>query len=147
MKARHYVLAAALIAVITPTILFTQTITEAPAGFDNKTNGFTTQATFDADLATFEEFETTADGLGPVYNAQSCRECHQNPVTGAGSQIVEVRVGHLGDKGQFIFPSVPIIGDVIKGRTLINDRAICEKAQEHVPPEDNIRTNRLSLSI
>ena len=31
--------------------------TEAPAGFDNLTNGFTTQAQFDLDLATFDAAE------------------------------------------------------------------------------------------
>lgn len=66
---------------------------EAPAGFDNQTNGFTDQATFDADRAAFEQREERADGLGPVYNAQSCAECHQNPVTGGISQIFELRVG------------------------------------------------------
>ena len=35
----------------------------------------------------FEEIETVADGLGPTYNAQSCRECHQNIVTGGASQV------------------------------------------------------------
>ena len=34
------------------------------------------------------------DGLGPVFNAQSCSACHQNPVTGAISQITELRAGH-----------------------------------------------------
>jgi CxxC motif-containing protein (DUF1111 family) len=32
------------------------------------------------------------DGLGPLYNAQSCRECHQNPTSGGPSQITELRV-------------------------------------------------------
>ena len=31
---------------------------------------------------TFEERDEIAEGLGPVYNAQSCAECHQNPVAG-----------------------------------------------------------------
>ena len=57
--------------------------TEAPAAFDNLTNGFSTQAQFDLDRASFEERDDIARGLGPVYNAQSCAECHQNPVTGA----------------------------------------------------------------
>ena len=47
---------------------------EAPAGFDNLTNGFTTQAQFDLDRAAFEDREEIADGLGPVYNAQACAE-------------------------------------------------------------------------
>jgi CxxC motif-containing protein (DUF1111 family) len=133
MKARHYVLAAALIAVITPTILFTQVITEAPAGFDNKTNGFTTQATMDADRATFEEFETIADGLGPVYNAQSCRECHQNPVTGAGSQVTELR-------------AAPSSTTNFADGSLINDRAIDASIQEHVPTNATVAALRSSLN-
>ena len=60
--------------------------TEALAGFDNLTNGFVTQAQFDIARATFEERESIAEGLGPMYNAQSCAECHQNPVTGATSR-------------------------------------------------------------
>ena len=51
------------------------TAMEAPAGFDNKTNGFTPQPTFEADRAAFEDREEIADGLGPVYNAQACAEC------------------------------------------------------------------------
>ena len=34
------------------------------------------------------------DGLGPTYNTQSCRECHQNVVTDGASQIAEHRTGH-----------------------------------------------------
>ena len=56
--------------------------TEAPAGFDDLTNGMVTQAGFDADKEVFEEREFIEDGLGPVYNAQACVECHQSPVTG-----------------------------------------------------------------
>jgi CxxC motif-containing protein (DUF1111 family) len=58
---------------------------EAPTGFDNKSNGITDDATHQADQAKFEEVEQLKDGLGPLYNAQSCRECHQNPVSGITS--------------------------------------------------------------
>ncbi len=67
--------------------------TEAPAGFDNQTNGFEPQANMDLDRVKFDEVEQVSDGLGPVYNAQSCRECHQNPVSGTISQITELRAG------------------------------------------------------
>ncbi|HEY4595918.1 MAG TPA: di-heme oxidoredictase family protein, partial [Thermoanaerobaculia bacterium] len=53
---------------------------EAPAGYDNLTNGFESQTQFDLDRAEFDNREEVADGLGPVYNAQSCGECHQTPV-------------------------------------------------------------------
>ena len=122
---------------------------EAPTGFDDSSIEPTSDP---EDKAAFDKFEVIApDGLGPVYNAQGCRECHQNPTSGGASQVVELRAGHMGKKEQFIFPNVPIVGDVIRGRTLINDRAICENAQEHVPvapkKTQTITTNRLSLNL
>jgi CxxC motif-containing protein (DUF1111 family) len=112
--------------------------TEAPAGFDNQTNGFLTQAEFDAALATFEERDVIADGLGPVYNAQSCGECHQNPVTGGVSQISELRAGHRDAFGNFV--DAP-------GGSLINDRAINARIQERVPNNENVRTFRMSTNV
>src|SRR5499427_5032611 len=91
---------------------------DAPTGFDNSTNGFVDQRTFDADRASFEEVEAIEDGLGPLYNAQSCRECHQNPVSGGASQIMELRVGHKGADGTFQNAEIPINhgSEIIKGR-------------------------------
>jgi CxxC motif-containing protein (DUF1111 family) len=109
--------------------------TEAPAAFDNLTNGFMTQPEFDAALLTFVEQEGIAEGLGPVYNAQSCGECHQNPVTGAISQISELRAGHQNIFGNFV--DAP-------GGSLINDRATNANIQERVPGAENVRTLRMS---
>jgi CxxC motif-containing protein (DUF1111 family) len=129
---------------------------EAPSGFDNKTNGLVDDATHQADQAKFDEVEQLSDGLGPLYNAQSCRECHQNPVSGAASQVSELRVGHLGPDGRFRTPEIPIHhgSEVITGRSLVNDRAICPNAafpdkeiQERVPDTETIRTFRLSVSV
>src|SRR5678815_4812624 len=95
-------------------IVESQAVSEAPTGFDNQTNGLIKQKKFAAAKATFEEREEIADGLGPVYNAQSCAECHQNPVTGGISQIIEVRAGH--------YDGINFVDHV--GGSLINDRAI-----------------------
>src|SRR6202162_2869991 len=130
--------------------------TEAPTGFDNKSNGVADDASHEADQMRFEEVELVSDGLGPLYNAQSCRECHQSPVSGAASQVAELRVGHQGPDGHFHNPEIPIAGgaEVISGRSLVNDRAICPNAafpdkevQERVPETENIRTFRLSLNL
>src|ERR1700693_3292816 len=130
--------------------------TEAPTGFDNKSNGLADDATHQADQMRFEEVELVADGLGPLYNAQSCRECHQNPTSGGSSQVMELRAGHLGPDGRFRTPEIPIAhgAEVISGRSLVNDRAICPNAafpdteiQERVPETESIRTFRLSLSL
>lgn len=129
---------------------------EAPTGFDNKSNGLVDDATHQADQAKFDEVEQVADGLGPLYNAQSCRECHQNPTSAGTSQVTELRVGHLGPDHRFENPEIPIAHgtEVIKGRTLVNDRSICPNAafpnaeiQEHVPETEKIRTTRTSLGL
>ena len=129
---------------------------EAPAGFDNKSNGLVDDPTHQADQVKFDEVEGVADGLGPLYNAQSCRECHQNPASGGGSQVTELRVGHLGPDHRFVNPDIPIAhgAAIISGRTLVNDRAICPGAafpdteiQERVPESETIRTTRISLSL
>lgn len=122
-------------------------ITEAPAfGFDDETNGFIPQGKppeecaepvpgdFENDKVIFEEIEEIADGLGPVYNDRACGACHQNPVTGAISQITELRAGHTIDNTFFDAP----------GGSLINQRGIptpndsdshkSAKVQERVPP-------------
>ena len=113
----------------------TAPVTEAPTGFDNQTNGFLGQPQFDAARLTFEERDQIADGLGPVYNAQGCVECHQNPVTGAVSQISELRAGHRDASGNFV--DAP-------GGSLINDRTIDARFQETVPPRENVRTTRIA---
>src|SRR5216683_2033734 len=130
-------------------------IGEAPASFDNATNGAVDDATHQVDLAKFDAVEQISDGLGPLYNAQSCRECHQNPVSGGASQVTELRVGHR-EHGHFHDPAVPIAHgkEIITGRSLVNDRAICPNAafpdqeiQERVPETETIRTARLSLNL
>jgi len=120
---------------------FTQAPAEAPAAFNPGTmtlvtNGLVDQATFDADRAVFEEQEGRDEGLGPVYNAQSCAECHQNPVTGGISQITELRAGH--------FDGVNFVDHV--GGSLINDRAINPAFQERVLGGNEVRTFRTSLN-
>lgn len=122
-----------------------QTASEAPAAFDNRPvpgfyPGTTTQqlAAFAADRETFEERDDAAGGLGPVYNAQSCAECHQNPVTGGGSQIAELRAGHRDVFGNFV--DAP-------GGSLINDRATTPALQERVPGTENVRTLRMSTNV
>jgi CxxC motif-containing protein (DUF1111 family) len=127
------------------------TAPEAPSGFDNQTidPNFVAQSVHAVDQTHFDTVEQAEkDGLGPIYNAQSCRECHQNPTSGAVSQVTELRVGHLGPAGVFENPSIPIDHgqEVIIGRTLINDRAICPEIQEHVPDTETIRTRRLAVN-
>src|SRR5438046_917902 len=148
-----------------------QGATEAPTGMDTLTNGLVAQAVHDGDRDTFEERDDVRKGLGPVYNAQSCAECHQNPVTGGISQISELRAGHNDGNGNFV-PATLTINDggglpgiTIANRSLINQRAICpgvvtdtsthaiifnhpnEQAQERVPGAETVRTRRMTTNL
>jgi CxxC motif-containing protein (DUF1111 family) len=152
--------ASLLCACVTIGVLAQQVATDAPAGFDTPTlqtqnagsqssgNGMPEPAgdSFARDQAVFEKREDASLGLGPVFNATSCSECHQNPVTGGASQTTEIRVGHRDDNGNFVNPTVTIQGGTIPGRSIVNDRAICPDAQEHVPEAENIRTLRAALN-
>lgn len=137
---------------------------EAPAGFNTPSfnsahsisNGLVEPAgdTFANDQNVYEENETVADGLGPVYNATSCVNCHQNPNSGAASQITELRVGHNDVNGNFVNPIIPIndgqntipASATAPGRSIVNDRAIGPQAQEHIPATENIRALRAALN-
>src|ERR1700676_2753213 len=131
-------------------------VPEAPTGFDNKSNGVVDDVAHQADQVKFDEIEALPDGLGPLYNAQSCRECHQNPTSGGPSQVTELRVGHLGPDRRFRNPQIPIAhgAETITDRTLVNLRAICPSGafpnteiQERVPDTETIRTTRISLNL
>ncbi len=104
--------------------------------------------TYAIDQGKFEMVHDPTNGLGPVFNATSCAQCHQNSVTGSASQITELRVGHLDSSGNFVNPTIPISDGTasITGRSIINDRAICEQAQENVPGSETITGRRAVLN-
>jgi CxxC motif-containing protein (DUF1111 family) len=125
--------------------------TLAPTGFDNLTNGFAIQGpdfdtitkdnviptrSFNDGRFVFEETETSAIGLGPIYNAQSCAACHENIVTGGGSQITVQRTGHT--ENDMFFES--------NGGSLIQSRSTFPDIVEHVIDTDETRTFRISPS-
>jgi hypothetical protein len=82
----------------------TGVVTDAPAGFDGRSNGFAeeycanqhllkdspyspeipaAQCNFDAAVDQFAEIEDIADGIGPTFNSTSCGDCHAVPVLAA----------------------------------------------------------------
>src|SRR5580704_15628244 len=132
-----------------PTGFSTPTVTQDP-GSQSTSNGIPEPAgdTFALDQAQFERVHDPSTGLGPLFNAASCAQCHQNGVTGAASQITELRVGHLDANGNFVNPTVPINGGAVNitGRSIVNDRAICDMAQEHVPDTETIQGRRAVLN-
>jgi CxxC motif-containing protein (DUF1111 family) len=109
---------------------------EAPAAFDGRSNGLTDQTTYAADRDVFDEVESVSEGLGPTYNAQSCGECHQNPVAGGLSQITELRAGHYDVTGGFV---------AHPGGSLVHSRATDAAIQERLLPGYEVNAFRTSL--
>ncbi len=120
--------------------------TEALTDFDTQTNEMVDQATHDSDIAQFSEVEGMVSVLST--DAQSCRECHIDPVVGGTSQVFELRVGHHDPTGKFVNPSITVADGpiTISNHSLVNSRAICPNAdfpdinlQETVPASEHIR--------
>ena len=171
MENKKIVIFSIIGAAVAVVLVAQQSTTEAPAGFTTPTLGHTVGATgeitgnpgsqsisngiaeppgdtFALDQAQFERKHDPSSGLGPVFNATSCVDCHNNGVTGAASQFTEERVGHKDANGNFVNPTITINGgaNTISGRSIVNDRSICTQAQEHVPDTENIRTLRAVLN-
>lgn len=111
--------------------------TEAATGFDGLTNGAVDQDSYDEALATFEQVDEIPDGLGPIFNAKACSDCHTSPLSGGTSEITELRAGHF-DGTNFIEPA---------GGSLIHSRALDPTLQEQIPPGNEVRALRQSLSL
>jgi CxxC motif-containing protein (DUF1111 family) len=134
--------------------------TEAPTGFLVQSNGFAEEfclnqdaltnspnspeipddeCNFDAAAEEFTGPETTADGLGPIFNGNGCGECHiANQTLGATSQIVERRAGFWNGSTFVDHP----------GGSLIQDRAFDPNDQELViPASTNVIALRSTISV
>jgi CxxC motif-containing protein (DUF1111 family) len=137
----------------------TALITDAPTGFDVASNGFAEEfcaqqdhlahspnspkidadeCTFDSAVIEFTESQTEDDGVGPVFNATGCGECHIAPAVGGGSQIAERRAGFFNGTNFIEHP----------GGSLIHDRAITASLLETViESQTNVFSFRGSQSL
>ena len=88
--------------------------TDAPTGYDNLTNGAVTPSAMDAGHGQFIQVEQPIqDGLGPLFNAVSCVDCHQSIADGGASQVRELRAGHL-ENGHFVGATITLGDGVTK---------------------------------
>ncbi len=153
-----FVLTVAMRLAIGPAEINQQSAREAPAGFNTPSfnggqsvsNGIAEPPgdSFALDQQVYELNHSVQTGLGPVYNATACVSCHENPNSGGAGQITELRVGHNDSNGNFVNPTISINDgmNTITGRSIVNDRAICPQAQEHIPATENIRALRAVLN-
>ena len=135
-------------------------VTDAPTGFGVESNGFAeefcanqdnlshstsspkipdTDCSFDSAIEEFDGHEDNDEGIGPVYNARGCGECHGTPILGGSSQVVERRAGFFSFATGFIDHP---------GGSLIHDRALDASIQETViASRANVVALRASQSI
>ncbi len=109
-----------------------------PPQFGDPLNGLTTQQVTDFFLgqAQFNEPESVSDGLGPIFNAQSCNACHTQPfvsgvaTSGGASAVTETRFGNA--KGTF---------------DLLHQASIVPQVQDIVPPDSIIVAHRKTTPL
>jgi CxxC motif-containing protein (DUF1111 family) len=143
--------------------------TEAPTGFDGRSNGFAEEfcarqdelvsspnspkipddeCNFEAAEEEFTGPETVADGVGPIFNAKGCGECHSsNPgfdpnnfervLVGGTNEITERRAGFFDGT---IFRDHP-------GGSLIQTRSLRPGEQERILPGHNVIALRSVIPI
>ena len=89
---------------------------------------------FNAGRALFDKTFKDEEGLGPIFNQNSCASCHNNGAAGGSGSISVVRFGFSGQDG---FDPLEHLGG-----SLLQAEAISEECREVVPDEANITAER-----
>jgi CxxC motif-containing protein (DUF1111 family) len=98
------------------------------------------KAAWIAGLQQFQVVDGPVDGLGPIFNNQSCVSCHSQPVAagaitpGGASAVLETRFGKLTNS-QFD----PLTSE---GGTLLHQMALVPFAQDNIPADANVVASR-----
>lgn len=96
-------------------------------------------ATFLDGKEDFEDTETEAGGLGPIFNRSSCVTCHNAPATGGAGPINVTRFGRT-ENG--VFNPLASLGGSLQQEMEINSAL-----HEVVPPEANVVAHRNSTPL
>jgi len=94
---------------------------------------------FNAGKMEFEAKEKPQDGLGPIFNRDSCVACHSAGATGGASPILVTRFGRAGKQ---TFDEVKSLGG-----GLLQEKAIDPSGLERVPREANVVAQRQSTPL
>jgi CxxC motif-containing protein (DUF1111 family) len=118
----------------------------AAAGFGDPIAGITEDeaARFVEGKLAFEAVETPEDGLGPVFNGDSCAGCHSVGGSGGGSETVETRFGTI--RAGAFDPLADLGGSLIQTDG-IGEQASCDFVGEVVPDEATIVAGRRTTPL
>src|SRR5262249_59090740 len=89
--------------------------------------------------ADFHEVESAEEGLGPLFNGNSCAQCHNIPAVGGTGTMVEMRAGYRDEAGRFHAPP---------GGTLMHLFSVPpHNCQVSVYDEANVVGKRISIPL
>ena len=148
-----------------PPAVTTPKVPSSPAQFGDPLPGLsTTEGTnFAVGQAQFQVFDGPADGLGPIFNAQSCVACHTQPITstnpsvtpnganpaivsgittGGASAITEIRAGALDANANFVPGRMDFNPLTNEDGTLFHLASLTPASQETVPANATIVAHR-----
>lgn len=136
---------------IIPSVLFAQTTNgqksnqqppppPPPPRFGDPLPGLTGNqlAAFNEGKDEFREEETPEDGLGPIFNRNSCVACHSGPVLGGSSNISATRFGRATASGFDPLESL--------GGSLLQERSISRDV-ERIPQQANVVAQRQTTPL
>jgi CxxC motif-containing protein (DUF1111 family) len=106
-------------------------------------------AAFQDGLESFTEIETMETGLGPVFNARSCGECHSHPaIGGAGPDLGTSRVTRIGRILNGVFdPLTEEGGMLLQARSVAEIDPSLPIQGERVPPDATLVSHRITIPL
>lgn len=112
-----------------------------PPQFGDPLPGLTGQqrAAFNAGKTEFTTREAPADGLGPIFNRDSCVACHSGPAVGGSSNITATRFGKAS--GGTFDPLTSL------GGSLLQEKAISPEGLEKIPAQANVTALRQTTPL
>lgn len=102
------------------------------------------QSRFAAGREVFVENETVADGVGPVFNDDSCGACHVSPATGGGGIRTVTRFGR---RARGAFDALAGLGGSLLQSQGIGAQGECDFVAETVPAEANVTALRRTTPL
>lgn len=102
---------------------------------------------FEIGRAQFEtEFEPPT-GLGPIFNSESCAECHESPVAGGAGDEAEIHVSVFFPEDSFCDPLAESGGPVIQQRVTPALKAALGIDKEPTPEEADVQALRTTPDL
>ncbi len=99
------------------------------------------EAEFREGFAAFRDMTFPNEGLGPVYNAQQCYNCHSNPLGGLSARKRAI-VTRFGRNDAGVFDPLTHLGG-----PLLQSKSLSKECRETVPAEANVVAQRVPTSM